>query len=131
MTKYTHHNENWFNGQPISDCGKEHGFVDYKALASGFNHILNNTVIGAVDDWEVVNGSEFFDEGFELDGTTEEYIEFFQYYIIDANGAQVLEDCTNETVYYSNTLDMYVWAIDHFGTSWDYVLTEIPIVTEK
>lgn len=124
MTKYVHKNRDYFNGQAISKYGKENGYVDYGALAKGFSHILNNTVIGAVYDWEIINGGDY-------DEDTDEYKEFFQYYIISTNGAQVLEDCTDETVYYSETLDMYIWAVDHFGTSWDYVLTDIPIEDDR
>jgi len=53
--------------------------------------------------------------------------EIFQYFIISGNGAQILEDYTNEIVFYNDTLDMYVWGITHYGTSWDYVLTDIRI----
>ena len=34
---------------------------------------------------------------------------------------------TDEIVYYNEELDMYVWGITHYGTSWDYVLTDIAI----
>jgi len=51
--------------------------------------------------------------------------EIFQYYIISDNGARILEDYTNEIVFYNSELDMYVWGVTHWGTSWDYVLTDI------
>lgn len=124
MTKYVHKNRDYFNGQEISEYGKANGYVDYNALAKGFSHILNNTVINAVDDWDIINGGDYDEE-------TDEFKEFFQYYIISTNGAQVLQDCTDETVYYSGTLDMYIWAVDHYGTSWDYVLTDIQIVDDR
>ena len=34
---------------------------------------------------------------------------------------------TNEIVFYSEDLDMYLWGVTHYGTSWDYVLTDIKI----
>ena len=43
-------------------------------------------------------------------------------------GAQFLEEHTDEIVYYHEEMDMYVWGITHFGTSWDYVLTDIELV---
>ena len=55
----------------------------------------------------------------------DEQPEIFQYFIISGNGAQILEDYTNEIVFYNNDLDMYVWGVCHWGTSWDYVLTDI------
>lgn len=53
--------------------------------------------------------------------------EIFQYYIISDNLAEILKDLTNEIVYYIPFLDVYIWGITHYGTSWDYVLTEIKI----
>ena len=53
--------------------------------------------------------------------------EIFQYYIISDNLAEILKDLTNEIVYYIPFLDVYVWGITHYGTSWDYVLTDIKI----
>ena len=53
------------------------------------------------------------------------YEEIFQYFIISDNGAEILKDYTNEIVFYNEELDMYVWGVTHWGTSWDYVLTDI------
>ena len=53
------------------------------------------------------------------------YDEIFQYFIISDNGAEILKDYTNEIVFYNEALDMYVWGVTHWGTSWEYVLTDI------
>ena len=53
--------------------------------------------------------------------------EIFQFYIISDNGARILKDYTNEIVFYCDSLDMYIWGVTHYGTSWDYVLTDIEI----
>ena len=53
--------------------------------------------------------------------------EIYQYYIIDDALARILQEWTNEIVYYIPLLDVYVWGITHYGTSWDYVLTNIKI----
>lgn len=53
------------------------------------------------------------------------YEEIFQYYIISDNGAEILKNYTNEILFYNEELDMYVWGVTHWGTSWDYVLTDI------
>lgn len=52
--------------------------------------------------------------------------EIFQYYIVSNNGAEILKDI-NEIVFYNEELDMYVWGVTHWGTSWDYVLTDIKL----
>ena len=50
--------------------------------------------------------------------------DIFQYYIVDDNGARILKEI-NEIVFYNEELDMYVWGVTHYGTSWSYVLTDI------
>lgn len=53
--------------------------------------------------------------------------EIFQYYIISDAGAEILKTWTDEIVYYIEYLDIYIWGVTHYGTSWDYVLTDIRI----
>ncbi len=62
-----------------------------------------------------------------LEYEQEQQQEIFQYYIIDDAGAQILQDWTDEIVYYIDYLDIYIWGVTHYGTSWDYVLTDIKI----
>lgn len=50
--------------------------------------------------------------------------EIFQYYIVSDNGAEILQEC-NEIVFYNDELDLYIWGVTHYGTSWSYVLTDI------
>ena len=49
----------------------------------------------------------------------------YQWFIISDNGASILKDHTNEIVMYNEELDLYLWGVTHYGTSWDYVLTDI------
>lgn len=63
----------------------------------------------------------------ELEEEQDETPEIFQYFIISDSGAEILKDYTNEIVYYIPALDCYVWGVTHYGTSWDYVLTDIKI----
>ena len=50
--------------------------------------------------------------------------EIYQYYIVSDNGASILKEI-NEIVFYNEELDMYIWGVTHYGTSWSYVLTNI------
>lgn len=45
--------------------------------------------------------------------------EIFQWYIIQ--NPDFLMEHTDELIFYDEELDLYVWGITHFGTSWDYV----------
>ena len=67
----------------------------------------------------------------ELEREQDEQPEIFQYFIISEAGADILKDYTDEVVYYNSRLDMYVWGVTHWGTSWDYVLTDIKIELDE
>lgn len=82
----------------------------------------------AEDNLELI--SELENEIDDLENS-ERYSEIFQYFIISAQGASILEEYTNEIVYYNEALDLYVWGVTHYGTSWDYVLTDIPCERSK
>lgn len=62
----------------------------------------------------------------ELEREQEEPAEIFQYFIVSDNALPLLEEA-NEIVYHNDTLDMNVWGVTHWGTSWDYVLTSIEL----
>ena len=62
----------------------------------------------------------------DLEYEQETQRDIFQWYIVNSNGAKILEEA-GEIVYYNSELDMYLWGVTHWGTSWDYVLTNIKI----
>lgn len=68
--------------------------------------------------------NELLDEIDELEEEENYYPDVYQSYIVDDRGAEILKEC-NEIVWYNDVLDMYVWGVTHYGTSWDYVLTNI------
>ena len=116
----------YFCGNEISNYGKEHGFLDYDTFSRAFDHILNNSIFelgqGIGYGWELVNGLDF---DYEKEEIIEEP-EVFQWYIVSDSGAQIIQDYTNEILYYHDELDIYLWGVTHWGTGWDYVLTDIP-----
>lgn len=63
----------------------------------------------------------------ELEREQDEQPEIFQYLIVSDNGAEIIKEYTNDPLYYLPVIDCYVWGITHYGTSWDYVLTDIKI----
>ena len=66
----------------------------------------------------------------ELEREQDEPGEVYQWYIVSDPGSRILEEA-GEIVYYNETLDMYLWGVTHWGTSWDYVLTNIAINCEE
>lgn len=109
-----------YNGQvygvQVSEYGLKKGYLDYKALANILGDcIFNGTIREATyGDWEIVNGL----------GNEEEPLSDF---IITKRGFQFLKDYTDELVFYNENLDVYIWGVTHWGTSWDYVLTDIKL----
>lgn len=116
----------YFCGNEISNYGKEHGFLDYDTFSRAFDHVLNNSIFelgqGIGYGWELVNGLDF---DYEEEEIIEEP-EVFQWYIVSDSGVQIIQDYTNEILYYHDELDIYLWGVTHWGTGWDYVLTDIP-----
>lgn len=123
----------YFCGNEISNYGKEHGFLDYNTFSRAFDHVLNNSIFefgqGIGYGWELVNGLDFDYEEEYKEEEEEEIIkepEVFQWYIVSDSGAQIIQDYTNEILYYHDELNIYLWGVTHWGTGWDYVLTDIP-----
>ena len=109
-------------GYEVSEYGLENGYLDYRTLARIVGDmVLNNAIFefAGYENWELVSGLEETEDG--------DYLEVYQYYIITNHGYDILSRYTDEIVYYHEELDMYVWGITHFGTSWDYVLTDIEL----
>lgn len=113
----------YFYGNEASDYAKENGYLDYATFSKAFQAVLNNDIISKTQDigyWDIVNGSEYDEE-------SDSYEEIFQYYIVDNNGAKIIQNFTDEILFYNEEFDLYVWGVTHWGTSWDYVLTDIKL----
>ncbi len=128
----------------ILEREKKNGYITYSTLADyvGSMVLCNNIIDRYGDTLEVENGDlETYFNGEYEEITREEYeeledngeqcysepVDIYQYYIITSSGADFLERYTDEIVFYDNQLDIYVWGITHYGTSWDYVFTNIPV----
>lgn len=105
-------------GIKVSQYGLENGYLDYRTLALMMgDHIFNNTVREeTMLDWDIVNGS------FEN--------MIYQDYIISEQGYEFLARYTDEIVFYNEKLDLYIWSVTHYGTGWDYVLTDVELIEE-
>lgn len=114
--------EKYFHGHAISEYGLKYGYVDYRCLASAFDAVLNNDIMNKTANigyWEQITG-------FEDNSEEECFPEIFQWYIVSDNAVQILEEA-GEIVFFNPDLDMYLWGVTHWGTGWDYVLTNIKI----
>lgn len=141
-----------FYGNEVSSYGKENGYVDYRTFAKAFDAVMNNSIMqelegagfyfepiqdGTPDNSDEID--ELREKADELeeraenkeeeadDLETQEAPEIFQFFIVDDAGAEIIQEWTDDPLFYCSALDMYIWGVTHWGTSWDYVLTDIRI----
>ena len=106
----------YYGDLELNDFEKEHKRLSYRNMLKVFSDgcfILNNKVASRF-------AFDYLDEN-KMDA------EIFQYYIISLHSARELQEHTNEVILYNEGLDIYLLGVTHFGTSWDYVLTDIKI----
>lgn len=69
----------------------------------------------------------------DYDEENDQYIDIYQYYLIDVDEYTIEKlnelNCKDVIIAYSEKLEEYVLMVDHFGTSWDYVMTDIEPTT--
>lgn len=104
-------------GEQVSKYGLENGYLDYLTLSKIVGPTILNNYLRAetMEDWEIVAG--------DLGES-----EIYQDYIISEYGYEFLATYTDELVFYNERLHIYVWGVSHFGTGWDYVLTDIKLI---
>lgn len=82
-----------------------------------------------VDDLVLCNNIATIDESIydNMEGL-EEDAEIYQFFLcnIDERNKKLLLDC-GFVLSYSDLLDCDVLCVDHFGTAWDYVLTDVKL----
>ena len=107
------------------------GFVDNSDEIDELNDRISELMLENDDDSKTAEIDKLQERINELEQEQDNNPEIFQYFIISDNGAEILQELTDEIVYYLPVIDCYVWGVTHWGTSWDYVLTDIPIEIEQ
>lgn len=123
------------NTKDLNEYEKQHNKISYKRLidrlftdmilCNDITKLFYNEIGGKYTEPEVEIGCEC-DEN-------DEYIDIYQYFIVDFNGftyeyilKKYAKQLGNEFIlYYIEQLDLYILGVTHFGTGWDYVLTDI------
>lgn len=103
---------------------QESGFVDHTEEIEELQEQIEELMLDNEDDEHTEEIEELQDRINELEEEQDYSDEIYQYYIVDDRGAEILKEI-NEVVFYNEELDMYVWGVTHYGTSWSYVLTDI------
>lgn len=114
----------YINGSDLNDYEKTNKRLSYYNLFyKDENRLLCNNIIEDYENNEIIYGEDYNEEeGY--------YIDFYQYFLIDESTAERLGKI-GEVIYYNNRLDIYFLAVSHFGTAWDYVLTDIRLEKQK
>ena len=108
------------NSERMGKYEIEQGYASYKTIIDYFigDIVLCNNIIGI--DSSVYDNMEYETEN------EEDYPEIYQYFICN------LSDWEKEQakkagliLSYSDMLECDVLCVDHLGTSWDYVLTDV------
>ena len=120
----------YVNLEDLNEYEKEHKKISYKRLIDRISSdiwLFNNAPKLSEYDFEFEIGSDYDEE-------TDEFIEFYQYYLIDIAPYMIEKlqklKCNDIVIAWSEKLEEYVLMVDHFGTSWDYVLTDIEYTTK-
>lgn len=111
----------YLKDEELSPEEKRTGYLSYRHLFyDDENCLLCNNIANDYENMELYSGSNYDEE-------YDEYCDIYQYYLIDESKAERLAEFTDEIIYYNNNLDLYVLGVTHFGTSWDYVMTDIKL----
>lgn len=110
--------------EELNEEEKRTNRISYRRLIERIGRVwlFNNAPKLSDYDFEFVLNSDYDEEN-------DEYIDIYQYYLIEIDPYMIekLNDlkCKDLIIAWSDTLEEYVLFVDHFGTSWDYVMTDI------
>lgn len=115
----------YVNKEDLNEKELKTGRVSYKRLVDRYvgDIVLCNNITDVDDEiWDNVDESNLIDE----DGDEINDLEIYQYYLCNVGEWQKEQlKGTGVILSYSNVLDCDVLMVQHYGTSWDYVMTDI------
>ena len=131
MFKVTMKNNHAIYIDEVSEMAREKKRLDYASMIAWCTegHMVGLSVSPwkMAEDWEKQTERDFDcfadaeQEEQDEDWTSEEV---FQWFIIGEDAAEFFVHYTNELICYSESLDMYILGVTHFGTAWSGVMTE-------
>lgn len=119
----------------LTDYEKENNKISFRRLVERlFTDMVmcNNITKLFYTDINGVYSEPQKEIGEDYNTENDEYIDVYQYFIVDFSNwtydfmKKYQEQLGSEFIlYYIDELDMYILGVTHFGTGWDYVLTDI------
>ena len=114
------------NGEYI-EPEQVNGYIDNSEEIEELQERISELMEENEDESKTEEIEELQDRINELEEEQDRQPEIYQYYIVSASGAEILQEYTNDPLYYIDALDMYIWGVTHWGTSWNYVLTDVKL----
>lgn len=115
----------YVNMEDLNEEEKRTNKISYRRLVNRISSdvwLFNNAPKLSEYDFEFILNSDYDEEN-------DEYFDIYQYYLINMDSYMIekLKDikCKDLIIAWSDTLEEYVLLVDHCGTSWDYVMTDI------
>ena len=127
------------NMEELNEYEKENNKISFKRLVNKLftDMILCNDITKLF--YADINGKYIepnTEIGTDYDEENDGYVDIYQYFIVDFSNytyslfKKYREQLGNEFIlYYIDELDIYILGVTHFGTGWDYVLTDIEPTT--
>lgn len=119
----------------LNEYEREHNKISFKTLVNKLfiDMILCNDITKLFyTDINGVYTEPQVEIGEDYDQEAEEYIDIYQYFIVDFSSwtydlmTKYSKQFGKEFIlYYIEELNLYILGVTHFGTGWDYVLTDI------
>ena len=115
------------NKEILNEMELKSGKISYRRAVEmyiGDIVLCNNIANIDFSIFENIRNTGYYDKEEEEEEYYQE--EYYQYYLcnIDEIAEYILKN-TNIIISYSDMLECDVLMVDHFGTSWDYVMTDI------
>ena len=114
----------------LNEYEKEHKKISYATLCDYLfeSMILCNNIEKLEGFWDGLEIGNIYDE------ETDTYVDIYQFFIVDFpnfNYDFMQKYLQNDIIlFYNEELDLYILGVDHFGTGWSYVLTDIEYTTD-
>lgn len=111
------------NLEDLNEEEKKTNKISYKRLIDRIGDVwlFNNAPELSENDFEFEIGSDYDEEN-------DQYIDIYQYYLININEYCINElreiNCKDVIIAWSEKLGNYVLLVPYFGMSWDYIMTD-------
>ena len=92
--------------------------------------VLCNDIVN-IEDYSIYDNMEYERDEENEENEDDEYPEIYQWFIVEPHGYWFEQYKENFIMTYSDKLNVWILCVDHFGTGWSYVATDVKIIDEE